>query len=163
AADLGPFSAAGSAQAVLVLTRTLIVTAAAATAITVVALLTLPPAAPLHQAPSRSQPSPSLVLGEPVSLTVNVPPSALLDSATSSAATARLVSQLNHELANRDLKGRDAGFMLAFASGPLDGISQAIVTARSAIRVVRAHVPGFSRVSGLGYWNGAGNNLEFKV
>jgi hypothetical protein len=129
----------------------------------VVNMGSLPSASHMLRPKHTSPPPSSRVLDKPVSFSLNVQPAAIQDSSTRSAAKDQLVAALNARLAARKLKGRQAGVLLVFASGPPDGISQAVATAQSVVGLVRSSVPGFGGVSGKGYWSGSGDNLEFEI
>jgi hypothetical protein len=102
-------------------------------------------------------------LDRPVSFILNVQPAEWQDPGTIAAGKAALLSELNSDLAGRHLTGRQAGVLLVFASGPETGINQAIATAQAVIGVVRVRVPGFSAVTGQGYWNGDGSGFKFEI
>jgi hypothetical protein len=121
------------------------------------------PSSPHKQNSPPPPPPPPRALDKPVSFTLNVQPSAIQDPATKSAADTQLVQALEGKLAASHLAGRQAGVLLVFASGPPDGIDQAIANANSVISVVRARVPGFGQVSPKGYWSGAGDDFEFEI
>jgi hypothetical protein len=107
-------------------------------------------------------PQPRALERDPQTFYVNVSPSAIDDPATHSAAVAQLIGDLRRQLAADGLAGRQAGFVLAFAYGPITGIDQAISTATSVVNILRAKESGFSQISGLGLWSGSGE-FEFKI
>jgi hypothetical protein len=132
----------------------------------VVSLASLPPAPHVAHPPRprhSSPPRPSLALDKPVSFVLSVQPAAIQDPSTHASADADLIAALNRQLAAGSLRGRRAGVLLVFASGPSDAINQAIATARSVIGLVRGQVPGFGRVSGQGYWSGGGDSFKFEI
>jgi len=114
--------------------------------------------------PTPTPTSPRVLDRHPVSFWVNVPPAEFQDPATRHAAKSQLLAMLNRKLHEPNLRGQQAGFLLVFAPGPLTGINQAVATAKSVVAIVRAKIPAFSEVSGVGYWGGStGNSLKFTI
>jgi hypothetical protein len=115
-----------------------------------------------HPAKHNEPPQPRALERNPQTFYVNVSPSAINDPATHSAAVAQLTGDLRKQLVADGLGGRQAGFVLVFAYGPITGIGQAISTATSVVNILRAKESGFSQISGLGLWSGSGE-FEFKI
>jgi hypothetical protein len=107
-------------------------------------------------------PKPRVLERSPHTFTVNVPPSQLADPATRNAAVGRLLQGLRQQLAAQGLQGRQAGFVLVFAYGPIGGIGQAISTANDVVEILRTKMGTFGQASGLGYWTGNGD-FQFKI
>jgi hypothetical protein len=84
------------------------------------------------------------------------------DPATSAAAVGKLLGELRNELAARKVQGRQAGFVIVLAYGPIDGIGQAISTANSVVGILKKQESQFSGAAGLGYWSGSAG-FEFKI
>ncbi|GAA2372940.1 hypothetical protein [Nonomuraea africana] len=97
----------------------------------------------------------------PVGFAVEIPPARFRDAGRRAAATRELLRRIDAELKARDLTGRRAGFVLAFASGPEPGAAQR--TAEVVYQDLRRRHKVFRDSSGLGYWTGAGDHLEFKI
>jgi hypothetical protein len=83
------------------------------------------------------------------------------DATTKAAAVAKLLGELRTQLADRKLQGRQAGFVIVFAYGPLDGISRAISAANSVWRTLKTEAQ-FKGIAGQGYWSGSAG-FEFKI
>lgn len=81
---------------------------------------------------------------------------------THAAAVAKLLGELKRQLASRGTQGRQAGFVIILAYGPVDGIGQAISTANSVVGILKAKESQFSGIAGLGYWSGS-PGFEFKI
>lgn len=84
------------------------------------------------------------------------------DAATSTAAIAKLVGELRNQLAAHGMQGRQVGFVIVLAYGPIDGIGPAISTANSVVGILKAKESQFSGAAGLGYWTGS-PGFEFKI
>lgn len=84
------------------------------------------------------------------------------DPATSAAAVGKLLGELRKQLAASKLQGRQAGFVIVLAYGPIDGIGQAISTANSVVGILKKKESQFSGAAGLGYWSGSAG-FEFKI
>jgi hypothetical protein len=84
------------------------------------------------------------------------------DTATRAAAIGKLLGELHRQLTARRLQGRQAGFVIVLAYGPIYGIGQAISTADSVVGILKAKESQFSGVAGLGYWSGS-SGFEFKI
>jgi hypothetical protein len=112
----------------------------------------------------KPTPTPPRVLDRtPVSFLVDVPPTEFQNQATEGAAKSQLLGALNQKLDQLHLQGKQAGFVLVFASGPQSGIDQAVATANSVVNIVRTRDSTFSEASGLGYWSGSGDYFKFVV
>lgn len=116
-----------------------------------------------HPTPPPTHIAPRVLDRRPVSFHLDVPPAEFQGQGTQHAATAQLLAALNRKMGQLHLRGRQAGFVLVFASGPESAIGQAVATADSVARIVRARNSEFSEASGLGYWNGAGDYFKFVV
>jgi hypothetical protein len=99
----------------------------------------------------------------PVSIPVHVPPIEVEDGASRAAAIAQIMAMLNHQLALEHLTNRRAGFVLIFASGPLDGTGPAITAAKAVLDAISRGSGVFHNTSGAAYWQGAGNFFEFRI
>jgi hypothetical protein len=110
-------------------------------------------------------PQPRVLEQEPQTFTItDVSPTDVTssDPAASAAAVVRLLGELQKQLAARGLQGRQAGFVIVLAYGPVDGIGQAISAANSVEGILKAKESQFSGVAGLGYWSGS-PGFEFKI
>ena len=137
----------------------------------IAAVASLPPPPPAatranetktHKVRHNHPPKAQVLERNPHTIYVDVPPAEVSDPATHDVAVQQLLSQLQQQLAAQGLRGRQAGFVLIFAYGPIGGIGQAISTANSVLDVIRAKESGFSQVSGSGFWMGSGN-FEFRI
>jgi hypothetical protein len=122
-----------------------------------------PPKLSPHPTASPTPTPPRVLDRTPVSFHINVPPTEFQNQATRRAAKYQLLAGLNRELRRLRLRGRQAGFVLVFASGPQNAIGQAVVTAKSVVKIVRAGNSTFAEATGLGYWSGSGNYIKFVV
>lgn len=137
-----------------------------------VAIASVPPPAVADKAnPTRSvtppattpaKPTPRVLEQAPHTINVDVPPSRIRNSASRAAAETQLLDELEQQLVAQGLQSRQAGFVLVFAYGPVDGIGQAVDTANVVLGILEAKGDQFRQASGLGYWTGTGN-LEFKI
>ncbi len=75
----------------------------------------------------------------------------------------QLLNEVNAELNRLDPSHRLVGFVLVFASDDQNDVGRAIRTATQALNLLRGRSPDFASAQGLGYWNGANNDFEFKV
>jgi hypothetical protein len=116
-----------------------------------------------HPTPSPTHTAPRVLDRTPISFHLNVQPADFQNPGTRHAAATQLLVALGRKIRNLHLQGRQAGFVLVFASGPSTAIGQAVATADSVVRIVRTRSSEFSEASGLGYWNGAGNYFKFVV
>jgi hypothetical protein len=123
-----------------------------------------PVVAKTHQPPVKHHKSsqPPTLERTPQTFYVNVAPSAISDPATHDTAVTQLIGDLRQQLVTRGLEGRQAGFVLVFAYGPIEGIGPAISTADSVVNILRERENGFSQISGQGLWSGSGE-FEFKI
>ena len=134
----------------------------------VIGLASLPPKPhPRHHTPHPT-PSPTPTVAQvlarkPVDLTIGVPPGSLADRPTRAGAISELIRKVDHALSARKLTGRQAGFVLVFASGPVTGIGQAVQTANLVVRELRDRDPVFAGAGGAGYWQGTGNAISLKI
>jgi hypothetical protein len=74
-----------------------------------------------------------------------------------------LVQEVNSELERRNPAHLLVGFVLVFASDSQANVLRADETATQAFKLLRRRSPAFASAQGLGYWNGANNDFEFKV
>lgn len=139
--------------------------------ITAIASLSAPAVVPHKHFPVKTSsptPSPSptdrVLERGPHTIDIDVRPSDVVNPASRGEAIARLLRELRQKLAAQGLRGRVAGFILVFANGTPDGngIGQAILAAKTALRAIQSREPGFGNASGLSYWSGTGN-FEFKI
>jgi hypothetical protein len=114
-------------------------------------------------APAAAKRAPRMLDLMPVPITVSVPPTEISNQATRPQAITSLIQGLNEQLAAQHLQGRQAGFVLVFASAPESGIGQAIDTAKSVIEIIRSRDATFAQASGEGLWSGAGNYFHFQI
>jgi|HubBroStandDraft_6_1064221.scaffolds.fasta_scaffold297355_2 hypothetical protein len=134
----------------------------------VVSLAALPvtkPKAAAHVKP-RPTPSPSPILAldrSPVPLSVPVSPSAVEDPGSRQAAISQLINNVNQQLSARHLTQRRAGFVLVFASGPLNGTGPAITAAQDVLNALSQRAGVFHGTSGQGYWQGEGDSFELRI
>lgn len=124
---------------------------------------------PGHTAKPTPSPTPTVpprvLAQQPQTFTItDVSPASVVssDEATRSAAITKLLGELRTQLADRGLRGRQAGFVIVFAYAPIDNIGQAISAANSVVDTLKAKESQFSGVAGLGYWSGSAG-FEFKI
>lgn len=84
------------------------------------------------------------------------------DPATRSAAIGKMLGELHAQIVAQGLQGRQAGFVIVLAYGPMDGIGQALSAANSVVNILKDRESQFSGVAGLGYWSGSAG-FEFKI
>lgn len=76
----------------------------------------------------------------------------------------QLVSELSAKLAAHHLGGRQAGFVLVYASAPEAEIGQALTSASAALQIIKGNDGKvFADAAGEGLWNGSGNGFEFQI
>ena len=128
-----------------------------------------PTATPTHSPTPKptktSKPEPRVLETKPHSFTVNdVNPADVIssDPGTRSAAIGKMLGELHAQIVAKGLQGRQAGFVIVLAYGPMDGIGQALTAANSVVNVLKARESQFSGVAGLGYWSGSAG-FEFKI
>lgn len=110
-------------------------------------------------------PQPQVLERTPADFYIGIAPDDFGSGEANEQADGELLNELNQELATLHMQGRKAGFVLIFASGPSDGISQAIDSADAVIRLIRSQDSAvFGEVTGEGLWNGQGsNNFHFQI
>ena len=128
------------------------------------ALPTKTSAKPVRPSASPSPtPSPTHSLGlDPhyLHFSIRLSPGAFRASA---GARNQLVNEVNSALGRLDPAGRFIGFALVFASDDPNDAGRAVRTATDAFNLLHSRIPDFAAATGLGYWNGANDDFEFKV
>jgi Caspase domain len=102
-------------------------------------------------------------LSEPVSLTVDVTPAAVLDPATRSPAIRHIISGLDQQLAARHLLDRRVGLVQVFASGAITGIARSEGAARLVLQSLQQRSRVFAAAGGQSFWTGTGGYFTFQI
>lgn len=117
-----------------------------------------PPATP----PTTPKPAPIGVDQNPQNIVVQVSPVDVDNPATRVAALAKLLANLNKQLASLHLTGGKAGFVVIFATSVTDNsdpVDEAIRVADSVLPVLKKQDTAlFGHASGEGFWGGANGN-----
>jgi hypothetical protein len=88
-----------------------------------------------------------------------------LDAGPGGPGAARLLDELNRQLAERGATGRRCGVVLVFVAGPSTpaGIGTAVDRARRALDILRGRHAAFADASGDAYWSGGADFVELKI
>jgi hypothetical protein len=121
-----------------------------------------------HAPQADPRPAPAISFGqaslsEPVSLTVDVTPAAVLDPATRSRAIGHVISGLDQQLAARRLLGRRVGLVQVFASGAITGIARSEGAARLVLEGLQQRSHIFAAAGGQSFWTGTGGYFTFQI
>lgn len=111
-----------------------------------------------HTLPVKPKSTQPVLQRTPADFWIYVDPAGLSDQATRARTTSSLLQAFNSELASLRLQGHRAGFVLAFATAPMEAVNSALQEANSAISIIEKHdAATFGRASGEGLWGGQGS------
>jgi hypothetical protein len=114
-----------------------------------------------HPTPVAAKPQQRALERAPADFWIYVNPAGLSNDAPGSRTASLLIRDFNTELASLHLQGRQAGFVLVFATGQVGAINDALQEANNAIQIIQEHdAATFGHVSGEGLWGGQGSGQE---
>jgi hypothetical protein len=121
------------------------------------------PAREARLSPASATTVDQMALSFPVSFTVRVPPTAVMDAGMRPLAISRVIKRLDQQLAARGLRGRQAGLVQVFASGAITEIGQANSAAHLVLGALMRGDPIFAKASGQSFWTGTGDYFWFQI